>query len=930
MGIGANTDIMSEGRRNQAIVNRVAVLEAGAAATSAVTLTLPEPHEPFTVAYRPTPQGCVANLPIDIPNTTDRLVIVVIAHNDRDTQAHFENRRLENAYQITDDQRSAQTGNFDFGFLKYNTLYDLLKLKAINGDGGRLVNPPDDAAIGDVALETFTTPPAYGSPSAPHIGNILENKMDDVTAAFDAFITVQIIAPYLSTSTTTGISINGTTTVTKTTPFVGVSAGMGFTVNGETHIVASVGSTTLTTDFAFSQTLSAQTATFGTLQTWGSIKSVPTQETGLPATRVIAKFQLTDDSNNRAVSKSYVFSTAESAQTSIIMRVDGFIAARKYNWVSNAIVEPVGNEVQRIVIPPLTPQTFIAGDFIAGTSGLTNLSSPTWHYDLTDRDNFRNTTFSITQSTPKATALDNFTLERRHAGTGTVTISGTAVTGSGTAFLTELAKGNILSIGTLGAVGAQRLRVTNVASDTSATVDTSVTVSSPSAFKIGHRWPENYIRRRKFNTPAVVCRFDLGPIKVKKLVSQDFVVTITSADGFQREDIDNFTAGADGPVPTDTAVPSGLGTPNLQFIAKVGVHIDGMTVSTAWNTGLEKAIVLYDGSTTYFDLPTYMSSGAVTVQAAASEAAARYSIGSGKEHATLGVRLKDLKTILVGGTMKGYFYATNTIGTSSKSTDSAGITLSGAKDIVSGRDAVNVVDVGVTLDTKVQQALNGDFLFNNGTAHHTNGWTKGTAASSTDIINTTTDDIFWDEDNHRLKWINKASSAVHNFKKRLVKGDFYAVSVQAQTAGSFGSGMVQAQFVNADDSSATAGGTGFDLIPLASLSSSYLFFGVILQLDTTSDYTANKFLKLTTAATLTSTNNVIIDKIMVNRGKAFAAFSSRMVNFEGDATAPGNTENINLTTINNVTFVDIGNPVGSQGGGYVPGAGGGLISPSTL
>src|SRR5204862_223790 len=118
-------------------------------------------------------------------------------------------------------------------------------------------------------------------------------------------------------------------------------------------------------------------------------------------------------------------------------------------------------------------------------------------------------------------------------------------------------------------------------------------------------------------------------------------------------------------------------------------------------------------------------------------------------------------------------------------------------------------------------------------------------------------------------------------------------------------------------------------IDLADLTSSYQLFGVVLQLDTTSDFTANKWLKFSTAATLSATNNIILDKIMMVRGKAFAAFSPRTTNFEGDSTNPGTSENINLGTINNVAAPDLGNPTGSQGGGFGPGTGG-RVTPSTL
>src|SRR5690349_7670818 len=129
---GYGTDKFVEGRLNQSLEDRISALEVARSASTSIQVTLHEPHEPFTVAYRPNKGDVTAVLPIDLPSSTQFLEIVCIGTNDRDTDAHFENRRIHSIrYLVDDDQRTQVYGEFPFpgnkGGVEYNKQYDLLR-----------------------------------------------------------------------------------------------------------------------------------------------------------------------------------------------------------------------------------------------------------------------------------------------------------------------------------------------------------------------------------------------------------------------------------------------------------------------------------------------------------------------------------------------------------------------------------------------------------------------------------------------------------------------------------------------------------------------------------------------------------------------------------------------------------------------------------
>lgn len=381
----------------------------------------------------------------------------------------------------------------------------------------------------------------------------------------------------------------------------------------------------------------------------------------------------------------------------------------------------------------------------------------------------------------------------------------------------------------------------------------------------------------------------------------------------------------------DTAIPSSLATPNLQFIPKVGVHVDGMVVGANWNQPKKKYLVIYDGVSVYFDLPTYMSTGTVTVQSA-TEANARYEFGAGKDQLTLGIRLADLKAVL-GTQMKAYYYAENSFGPSLKSTDSAVILFSGAKDIVSTRDAVNVVDVGTTLLSPQQLAINGDMLYQ-AAAATVNAWArciKTSVAIQTNnlaITTTATDPVSWNDVNHQLKWIDGNHMIVQSLKKRIPKGDFFSVLVALKTDGSFGLGNILQVDIASDNNSGPGSVVTSPTLDMRLLQSSYQLFGFVFQMDTTSTYPDRKWLRFATNASLTSVNNIYVDKVMFVRGKQPTAYAARGT-YEGDSSTYGTNEDINLGSMSAAVVVETGTPSGGQGGYVLPGAGD-LIIPRTL
>jgi hypothetical protein len=375
----------------------------------------------------------------------------------------------------------------------------------------------------------------------------------------------------------------------------------------------------------------------------------------------------------------------------------------------------------------------------------------------------------------------------------------------------------------------------------------------------------------------------------------------------------------------DLAAPSGLNPPTIDWTAAGRLRVRGMFATTDIHTQKKKYLVIYNGSSTYLDI--------VNRTTAANEAAARFEIGL-KSHVVLAdIKKKIYKTVFGAGPVNffAYWYAENDVNISAPSAPSNAIDVSTINEILSdNRDSVNVVDIGVTLLTTQNHLLNGDFLYDSGIANELNAWLKGNLGGTTAVITTASTGVFWDPSAHAVKWVDGVSMGlIQNLKRRLTPNDFFCITFLAKTAGAFGAGTLNVAICNADGSLALAVGAG---INLSLLNSSYQLFGAVFQTDNVSDFTANKFLRLTVSGpspALDATNNIILDKLMLIRGKQGAAFAARSAAYEGPATAPGNSENISVTPSGTATG-DVGNPSGGTQGGWVGPGFGDRILPGTL
>lgn len=784
------------GRLSKRLSSRIDEIEQKQATTGISTALSPVIDNTFTPVFTPSKNGTRVRVMLKFASfgNADDIKIVMVYRSEILSSNDFDQRRFHAflADKIDFNAQAAQsiTTQINQNFL-LGKVVDVIRLVAISADGASFgQNPLNDADInyagypGNVVY-SFTTPAAYASTSRPHLGNIIENKLDDTTKAFDAFLTVQIIAPYVSSANITGtatITSGNLTVVGAGTTFTSLVVGQGITINGETHIIASIADNThLNTDFAFKQTLAGQTAAVGTLQTWDNIRTDATMQTGTAATRVVAKFQLTDDASARPVTKSYYFSDAEAGQTSIVYRVDGFTAARKYNWVSNSIVD----NGERFPITPLTTQTFVAGGFGADTAGLPELTTPLWKYDSQPpySANLPNVEFFITQPNPSI-ALDSIDSQRRLTGTGTLTYTSAnaTITGIGTAFLTEVAVGNVLVVGVYLAASYQRLTVTAVTNDTSITVssDTLPTATQGGggvAFKVGKFTdPNRLIRRTKFHPDTAATqrtlRFHLGQIKAKKLANQDFVVILTAQSGNQREDVDNFTTDSTGEVVSDTTAPVLPNTPVLIF--KRGKLVAKMSMDGASQIATLKTVeLLITDGTNSLNLDNLdslvVASGLVYYQMA--EAGTRQVITISKQQ---------LQTIFGAiGQLKCRFRLTNII-SSTESSYSALINSLDTQTDYSPRTGYN------------NEVWNGDFTFdNNVTSTVLGNWQQyAPSDGGFSTITTTTASARWDQSNHLYFWrVNDTTSTnkrflIQNLFKTVVPSDYKSFSFFLSSDGS--------------------------------------------------------------------------------------------------------------------------------------------------
>jgi len=581
----------------------VSALQQQSEQQSAIVVGVPQPFQPFTVLFDEIKGQVWAYLPIAIPSEIDELTEVIIKASDSTSQAAYSANKL--TFEITDIDENEKEAGFiqrKFGHkLEYDTDYWLTRL---NGNPGRLKNPDKAPAFNDPPLATFRTPVLFGSPSRPHLGNILENSFNTETESWDAFVVVQIIAPASATANATGtVSIaSGSSIVTGTgTSFTTqVQVGRGVTVNGETHIVTAVTDNThITVDHPFRQTLAGQAMQVLTLMTWGEAK----------AERITPKFKQVGDPNSQPINEGHHFSTDELALTSISFRINKFLAGRQYEWVRTVL----SGQGESKDITALTPQLFVAGGFSQATPGIPEISVD-FIFESKDPQDGKNVAVKakIAQPSPPV-ALESAELRLIVPVSGTVSITGGSniITGSGTSFLSNVDESNLIII------GAQTFTVLAVNSNTQIIAEEQSTVTAGGqAWTLARVKDTKRIRKAKFHPAGggVTKPLNFGNQKTKKLLNQTFVLVITAVNGQQKVVQENFLTGS-GDVSEDTAPPT-LATPSFPTVEDWfgTIHVTCPTPVANVNTLVEFEVVMSTLNFPPVGPPTVGSEGVVKIK----------------------------------------------------------------------------------------------------------------------------------------------------------------------------------------------------------------------------------------------------------------------------------------------------------------------------
>lgn len=643
-------------------------------------LTEATPGSPFVLSETPhkSGEGMTEELAINVPRDAERLRMTwrytdqSASKNQEETWEDLDpNQVASGQVTVTPKER------FDF-----NREWGVARLTVWRDGGGRTHNPNPRDDVGFLVVHTTGQP--FNLPSAPHVGNIIENQLDLITKAFDAFIVVQVIAPASASTPYAGtVTTNGTTAVVGTQSFAGVAAiGQAIQINSETHIITNLSGVNLTVDFPYKQSNgSGKSATILTLQTWAAAN----------AKRVVAKFQLNDDANNRVKTKSHRLTSDETAQTSITFRIDGFTAARKYRWTRNVVISVTGDREST----PGSNQVFIAGGFTDATSGIPELTSPGYVYDSTDpyNDKLRNVIAVVTQPNPPV-ALDRADFRRFTKGPGTVAITtGVAqLVGSGTAFLTDLADTYHVI------VGSQTFIIFGAPSDNThaATGAVSTVTATLQDYYISKKvLQDKNLRRAKYhpNTGGQI-EIAWGDKKTKKLLAHIFRSTIFAQNGEQKSIDDNFTTGDVAEVPEDPGIPVFSDIPRMKFNrGKIVAKIDSSAVANTQTLKGRIEVAVHNGVDSFnIDDPTSESkvSGIVF-----------YWVGA--NHKTLAADLDRLIRIFgKAAVLNCRFRYTNDKGAATSSDSTNTTPLSGFSDVTTKVNLQNVIK-------------NGHFTYNNGT-----------------------------------------------------------------------------------------------------------------------------------------------------------------------------------------------------------------------
>jgi hypothetical protein len=358
---------------------------------------------------------------------------------------------------------------------------------------------------------------------------------------------------------------------------------------------------------------------------------------------------------------------------------------------------------------------------------------------------------------------------------------------------------------------------------------------------------------------------------------------------------DNISTGVDPNAVNDTAKPSGLATPAFVFSDKADLHFSGMTVGSNFNQPADpaKSLVVYGpavagqpivGGVTYLDLPTFMSSG--VVQGAASEALAQLPIGN-KDHDNIPIRLKQLRNFygFTGASLliHGYFYASNQAFGQSLPSAVKDLDLASPFDNVDASGAVNVTNVGQSMISTQNLLFNGHFHYQKQATQTCKGWLVSIASGQFIPPAGQGLGVEFDVANHRLHWVagisafptqrlGDASNQINGFN--VDRGDWYTVGiVMWSSVSTFTTSMRVAllTFIDADRSAGQANAVmNATITPVPTLYQFKFqipqgaFFNTAFWLQIQSlDFGVN------------NVQDLFIDLVGMNAGQQFTAYSPR-------------------------------------------------------
>lgn len=403
------------------------------------------------------------------------------------------------------------------------------------------------------------------------------------------------------------------------------------------------------------------------------------------------------------------------------------------------------------------------------------------------------------------------------------------------------------------------------------TVRTKLTTELDSAYKA--QIPKFSLQDTAFHIagPQII---PLKKIKLKASKTYTVQIQITAIGGTQLILTTTVGPGVSDTVENDTAVPSGLAQPQFYFVAKSDWMFQGLQATTNIHTLKDRKVGITNGAT-YFDLPTYIASGRVTIQSA-SASSARLSVNKGHGHVE--VRLRDLQTLF--GASANVFLdwtAVNDIGESGPSALSIARNLASPKDFVNPSDAVTTISSGA-VPAGQQELPNADWLIANGAGILDRWFQYDTATlpisgGGTTTITTASSNIRWFDTTHSVAILNQTRWLLCNLRKALIhRGEKLSlvINVKANTGLT---GMSLRIRVRADDTGQDqlSSFATFVDIPLTGLSTSYQEYAALLRISDTArlidgaSAVLNQFLLIEVIGTL-GANQIELARPILVRG----------------------------------------------------------------